>query len=343
MSDPSPSAVSAATAFGGASFAATASGAPALSAASGRAASGSATPFGARVSAATVRVGVAAGAGAGASAGIGAGAGEADDAGAGGWLDTSAGADLDAGASVCGVLGCTYTSLEATKMKRHKLTHTGEKFYTCPEPGCGYSTTETSHLKRHMCKHTGEKCVSLRCAVQEARARRTHLALSYPFCSLRDPPPPTHTHSRLQAVQVSRGAVPVPWRDRGRHAPAARANNARLRNGQDSARFKGEQSGCECTGSDGGRGGGQAHSKDRPARVARGVAVGDGAVVFASHQFSSSADAKADKTTGAKFVRRVGATAMGVMAASALARGGRSGQQKMVKYASNVFVVSRRS
>ena len=142
-----------------------------------------------------MRVGVAAGAGAGASAGIGAGAGEADDAGAGGWLDTSAGADLDAGASVCGVLGCTYTSLEATKMKRHKLTHTGEKFYTCPEPGCGYSTTETSHLKRHMCKHTGEKCVSLRCAVQEARARRTHLALSYPFCSLRDPPPPTHTHT----------------------------------------------------------------------------------------------------------------------------------------------------
>ena len=45
--------------------------------------------------------------------------------------------------------------VQASKLKTHKLTHSGEKPFTCIQ--CNFSCTQADNLKRHMKTHTGEK------------------------------------------------------------------------------------------------------------------------------------------------------------------------------------------
>ena len=45
--------------------------------------------------------------------------------------------------------------VQASKLKTHKLTHSGEEPFICIQ--CNFSCTQADKLKRHMKTHTGEK------------------------------------------------------------------------------------------------------------------------------------------------------------------------------------------
>ncbi len=42
---------------------------------------------------------------------------------------------------------CGFTCTAASSLKRHKMTHTGERPFKCEWPGCGYASNRRNHLQ----------------------------------------------------------------------------------------------------------------------------------------------------------------------------------------------------
>ncbi|KAM9260593.1 LOW QUALITY PROTEIN: transcriptional repressor CTCFL [Cariama cristata] len=71
---------------------------------------------------------------------------------------------------------CEYSSIEASKMKRHISSHTGEPPYACDL--CSYASKDAYKLKRHMITHSGEKlyeCYVCQAKFTQSRTMKIHM------------------------------------------------------------------------------------------------------------------------------------------------------------------------
>ncbi|KAI8782184.1 hypothetical protein BgiBS90_017580 [Biomphalaria glabrata] len=59
----------------------------------------------------------------------------------------------------CTVDGCNYSFFKRSHLKRHAITHTGERNFHCTWPGCSKSFRHADNLKVHFRSHTNEKPV----------------------------------------------------------------------------------------------------------------------------------------------------------------------------------------
>ncbi|CAG5114927.1 unnamed protein product [Candidula unifasciata] len=57
----------------------------------------------------------------------------------------------------CSVEGCNYSFFKRSHLKRHTITHTGERNFHCTWPGCSKSFRHSDNLKVHFRAHTNEK------------------------------------------------------------------------------------------------------------------------------------------------------------------------------------------
>jgi len=76
----------------------------------------------------------------------------------------------------CDLLDCANIFQSKSKLEAHRLTHTGEKPYTCREPGCGRIFRQKGHLDHHKMTHSGakpHKCIEPGCT--KAFSRKEHL------------------------------------------------------------------------------------------------------------------------------------------------------------------------
>jgi general transcription factor IIIA len=55
----------------------------------------------------------------------------------------------------CEVCGGMFAN--ASRLSRHKRTHTGERPYSCPWPSCGIAYSRSEHLNRHLMTHTDQR------------------------------------------------------------------------------------------------------------------------------------------------------------------------------------------
>ncbi|GFQ78644.1 hypothetical protein TNCT_613751 [Trichonephila clavata] len=77
---------------------------------------------------------------------------------------------------------CDYASLLSANVKRHILTHTGERPFICPV--CNKGFIEKKNLTTHMLNHTGErphKCRLCTKSFMRKDALKTHMIVHYRF------------------------------------------------------------------------------------------------------------------------------------------------------------------
>ena len=67
--------------------------------------------------------------------------------------------------------GCSFVTTRRGHLRRHILTHTGERPHVCPAPGCGYTATQSAHLKTHLLTHSGQATKQHACTAPGCRYR----------------------------------------------------------------------------------------------------------------------------------------------------------------------------
>ncbi|KAK2954467.1 putative Zinc finger protein 18 [Blattamonas nauphoetae] len=75
---------------------------------------------------------------------------------------------------------CDYSTNNATDLKKHERTHTGEKPFKCTFPGCGKSFSDPSALRIHERIHTGEK--PYKCTHERIHTGEKPYKCTFPGC-----------------------------------------------------------------------------------------------------------------------------------------------------------------
>ncbi len=72
---------------------------------------------------------------------------------------------------------CGARFVEATKLSRHRLLHSGARLHQCPH--CTYAAADAFRLKRHIRTHTGEKPYECRvCRMRYDLKKKTPRAMT---------------------------------------------------------------------------------------------------------------------------------------------------------------------